>query len=451
MNMLAKRTAAEALRTAAARVGRALDEEGYDAPDGEYLGALYEFCEVLFHDGTLQALKTVIEARRVNAQAHASSTAHLVDRCAPYVSVLHDQLLEAVTAAGEPHASAVSVMITAEEIAWRGGIERLGTILKQLKDPNSLKLSASDLSTLRTQLGNVSRVLDHLDTSGAPAVMFHTKSGRASIETACQVVDAGLAQLAALNDFGARADISVVRAELQEIHQALREYAQKGLRVPLPTDSALGRCLIRGYADRIAQEVARLAELVAERLEQAPARSHVFIRLCTYLEQFAGKEIVERIAAVRAAPTGSKRGTPEDVVQSIVDRFVFLTGLFPITHCQAGPGSIDTFVDERANPLLSQAATGGQRPLLLELKQAVASGRKKATTAGEVADKARNALDQAEQYSRHLKSNPLWADHEVYVVVVYDGKKRFKVARGDVRLVYVGDEPPSTPPDKLSL
>jgi hypothetical protein len=109
-------------------------------------------------------------------------------------------------------------------------------------------------------------------------------------------------------------------------------------------------------------------------------------------------------------------------------------------------------VDTRATPLLAAAAAQGQRPFLLELKQAVGRGLKSTTSSGDVLGKTRDALDQAEQYSRNLRSNALWTDHEVFVIVVYDGPARYKVDRSDVRLVYIGNEvPPATPPEVLTV
>ena len=168
----------------------------------------------------------------------------------------------------------------------------------------------------------------------------------------------------------------------------------------------------------------RLVSAVRARLLEGPERSYAVDRLVLQLERF---ERVSLLKNMRAATR------PEQPFQEAVDKFVFAEGFYPITHATAGRGRIDTLIEAA-----EQAA--GMRSILLELKQAV-----KVATPAAVRKAVKDGSAQVEDYSKSLRSHPRWAVHEVFCIIAYAGPRRFSVNHGDaqVRLVYLGDAPPS--------
>jgi histone H3/H4 len=168
--------------------------------------------------------------------------------------------------------------------------------------------------------------------------------------------------------------------------------------------------------------VDRLVSAVRSRLLAGPDQTHAINRLTTYLERFEHATLRDAMCAARSA---------ERVLQDAVDRFLFVAeGLYPVTHMVAGRGLVDT---------LAEAEASGMPSILIELKQIV-----KNATEGKVRKAVDDALAQADHYSKHLRSHPRWAAHEVFCIVVYAGLKRFPaVADPRVRLVYLGETTPS--------
>jgi hypothetical protein len=127
---------------------------------------------------------------------------------------------------------------------------------------------------------------------------------------------------------------------------------------------------------------------------------------------------------------------------------LFTEGLFPITHCGASGGSVDTLAD--LEPLADAAERRRIPAVLVELKQLLREG---AATPKDIVKKAEEARDQVETYAQTLRALRSDAVLQQWAIVFYGGPKRYRreprwddeAARGraHIELVYVGDARPS--------
>jgi hypothetical protein len=162
-------------------------------------------------------------------------------------------------------------------------------------------------------------------------------------------------------------------------------------------------------------------------------------RMVAYFEHFDRGSLLQDAAE---APR------PEDVVQRAVDRFLFTEGLFPITHCGASGGSVDTLAD--LEPLVDAAERRRIPAVLVELKQLLQKG---AATPNDIVKKAEEARDQVETYARTLRARPSRTVLEPWGIVFYGGPKRYRrdpqwdddatKGRANIELVYIGHARPS--------
>jgi len=323
----------------------------------------------------------------------------------------------------EPFESSLASVKTRR--SWLGSEREVGDILRRLSH-DSDELEVRDYEFLgHNVLMIAGQGIGHLkrlgpaqeDAEGLSQVLHGIKSEMLAVAKAYRE----------LSSVARSAELRFVLQWLEQVHER-KVQLREGRPGPLPVP--LDDPLKRGPIARPLHSVARLVARARARLATGVHRQYAVRRLVTFLERFERGALRQRIAS-------GERG-PEAVVQHTVDQFLFLEGLFPITHCVAGAGNLDT-VYERQEILLDEAERTRQGAVLLELKQCV----KKPPTAEALAKKVAEAIEQAEHYRRHVAARPRWRDHEVYVIVVYAGDRRYRCERGDVELVYVGETPPS--------
>lgn len=218
---------------------------------------------------------------------------------------------------------------------------------------------------------------------------------------------------------------------LCDLHRCRHRIGGSKGHFPLRDDDAVVK------AARMRPHLDRFLSHIAARLRSGPLAHHALSRLKVWVEQFERAEIRTRMDEVLKKE--------EAVLQPAVDRFLFAEGFFPITHCEAATGSLDTFLSSGAGGKFREASRGHHVPLLLELKQ---------TLDGSEADlqrKVREARDQAGLYADHVRAELGWRDAETVAVVAYDRAQRFYVPDDSVVLLYLGKTKPSENPKRLEL
>jgi len=179
-----------------------------------------------------------------------------------------------------------------------------------------------------------------------------------------------------------------------------------------------------------------LASVIDGELARGVSEIHAINRLRAYFQHMGRRSLNEKLQK-----SGARR--KEAVIQEELDHFLFLEGLFPVTHSQASGGITDTFFENQLHQLEGELGPGIE-PVLIELKQAWGGGDTKPVVARrEVRERACQAIEQARVYQQHLSAHPRWASQRVYGVLVYDGPVRFRSDHADLVLIYVGDVPPS--------
>ena len=140
----------------------------------------------------------------------------------------------------------------------------------------------------------------------------------------------------------------------------------------------------------------------------------------TYFTHFAYDELATKLEnEERAAKVRSGKAQREEILQEEVDRFIFMEGMYPITHCEASGGKLDTLIE-----LYNDANRRRHRPLLLELKQALNLLHSEEITVEAVAAAINDGLDQAELYRKHVRTNTRWSDVDPFVVVFHNCTER---------------------------
>ena len=219
--------------------------------------------------------------------------------------------------------------------------------------------------------------------------------------------------------------------QLCHLHRCRQRIGSSKGRFPLPdTDAVVRAPLMRPQLDRFLSHV-------AARLRSGPVAHHALSRLKVWVEQFERAEIRSQMDKVLKKE--------EAVLQPAVDRFLFAEGYFPITHCEAAAGSLDTFLAGGAGGKFREASRGHHVPLLLELKQTL-DGTENALKA-----KVVEARDQAELYADHVRAELGWRDAETVAVVAYDRPERYYVPDDNIVLIYLGETKPSETPKRLEL
>lgn len=180
--------------------------------------------------------------------------------------------------------------------------------------------------------------------------------------------------------------------------------------------------------------IKQISSRVLHQLSAASGTFHALRRMKAYFEHFARAELIEHIRK------GRKRR--EERIQEMLDRFLFNEGVFPITHCAASGGLLDTFIATEALPRLETAADNEIPAMLIELKQKVTIDAEKQPSESAIKNAVKDALGQASTYADHLAANPRWSNPHIYAVVFYSGKQRYHSTRNDVVLVYLGDKTP---------
>lgn len=182
----------------------------------------------------------------------------------------------------------------------------------------------------------------------------------------------------------------------------------------------------------------RIAMQIQAKLASEPLQEHLISRLVAYLERFNRDSLIERLE--RENTQEKKNKQYEEILQKEVDRFLFMEGVFPITHCEASnKGTLDTWVENHAAPFISDEKREGLPPLLLELKQEIDLDDPNNVTEGKVATKAKDAQAQAREYQRHMQSKSPHFLVRVFPIVVYNGHKRFSCNEDGVILAYIGN------------
>jgi hypothetical protein len=168
----------------------------------------------------------------------------------------------------------------------------------------------------------------------------------------------------------------------------------------------------------------RLVSSVSARLLAGVDRAFAIDRLILFLEHFEREQLLATMQQAR---------NPEQVLQRAVDHFLFREGLYPVTNASVGRGRPDTLFE------LSPTQYAGMQCVLVELKQVVTN-----VSAASVRTAVDQALDQLASYSSSLGAHPQWCAHEIFCLVVYAGKVRYRwPSNSAVKLVYLGAAPPS--------
>lgn len=408
---------------------------------GELQARLYGFTRVLYDNAiTRAAWDAVVEERPVSADGVKSFllSASLETRCKGFQE-LRARIQKLVTSAlesGLPDESA-SLIRDAWAQRYQWGVDALPFegLLSRLSDPAEHEDLPDDKHSQMLKLKDTAdRITDAL--AGHDFLGDGPAQLRAFSDTFFGSLQTAFSQFGSLKPVVEAMSFHELNRRLFDFHSAMTDLM--ALRLSLPLER--GHAALENDRKWIHSTVKRVTSVVTSRLSTGPLLSLVLDRLVQHLERFSKLSVVERLRAWQ--------GRPEDALQEIVDRFVFSDGLYPITHCKAGQGNIDTFLEDDVLPLLER---GGARPsvtLLLELKQLLTkdcggSNERTDVTDTILRNTITSALAQAEEYRKGMAAKAGWQDAEVHVVVVYSGKSRYAVATNNVRLAYLGPTPPS--------
>lgn len=186
-------------------------------------------------------------------------------------------------------------------------------------------------------------------------------------------------------------------------------------------------------------DVEFIAAQILARLALGPSRWVVLDRLQTYFEHFAYDDLVAKIEdEENHARAGGRDARREEILQDEIDRFIFMEGMYPITHCEVGRGKLDTLID-----LYEDADRRRHPPLLIELKQVLNFSSPAEITASAVAAGIRAGRGQAREYQTHVRTNTRWPDVEPIVVVFHNSTARVLAEGDDVVLVNLSNITPS--------
>ena len=88
------------------------------------------------------------------------------------------------------------------------------------------------------------------------------------------------------------------------------------------------------FAEEDITKIARLTDAIIDRLNLGSVQYYVLDRSQAFFQHFERDTLVEEIAEEQK----KKLPEVEKVIQKHVDRFIFMEGLFPVTHCEASLG-----------------------------------------------------------------------------------------------------------------
>jgi hypothetical protein len=324
------------------------------------------------------------------------------------------------------------IKVNAEPVQWRGRNVRWNMVLADLRGAD--RWSGLTLDDFRSLCKTVLPTLTYILGAAIDECTRSPKTGTAAElvgelgEVRCEVI---ALQVAGLADYEEAAltwqltlgdDHGVTLSWLQDLCAAMSQL-RSGTR-----GSANLMSFVGPIAD-VSATVDRLLSAVQRRLAQGPIQAVIVERLRTRLQNWGRKQLLDEMLASK---------TPEAVLQDRVDQFIFDQGLFPITHCPAAHGEVDTFVG-KVHSCFGEAKRNAALPLVLELKQVVRDTSRTSLLAA-----IEHATGQAQIYAQHLRSNPEWMDSQVFCVIAYAGPQRYALpSRQDVVLVYLGESVPS--------
>jgi hypothetical protein len=391
----------------------------------ERLVRLADLGEVLLGDGLIGRATAGIVAKNIVNESVIEKRA--------VASVLAPSVLERIVAAiKEAHwlqrqlqrHQELSYASFRDSVTWRGQQQDVGQVLVRLRDERGewSDLTLADLRKLNDAVWpSLSRCLHEWKNVVSPELSTHGELQQLldrviiigaemtnrlhSAETAAHLANA--------------TDYRSTLGALSSLVAAVRKLREAEPYVDLDAFNAAER-----DAPELLPRLERLVSSVGAHLLAGVDRAFAIDRLIVSLEHF------EREALLEAMADASR---PEQVLQRAVDRFLFSEGVFPVTNASIGRGRPDTLFE------LSPTQHAGMQVVMLELKQVVTN-----VTAPAVRKAVDQALDQLQQYSSSLQAHPEWSAHEIVCLVVYAGKIRYRWSSNvAVKLVYIGDAPPS--------
>lgn len=423
-----------------------LDEK---PPMGLFVDALFRVTKLLF-DAPLciVALSEERASRRQNLSNAEEAVRQLCATVRAEAAAIWPYLkyaLDHADPADQARASAMTSLATLSR--WPGANVPTGVLLEGLGSESSgIRLTTLD-DVLRLRLysfPSVEQATKSLRSIKNADVERWTKLAAGALERLRPYLETGYDDAVLLTEF-VQLEGLYFADRLHDVHGRLSALSSTPQTLPWSEDDPLRWLDDKNERANLIASAQKLARIVRHRVRHSVLPVLVMDRLVAYLERFARLEILDKLEN-----RAGKNRKPEQTVQAEVDRFVFLAGMYPITHAVAGRGNLDTFIQE-ARPLLDDAERPGNAAVLIELKQALSAGTGSETTELQVTDAIRDALVQADDYKRQLDSYPRWKGHAIFAVVVYDGRTKYRIEDPRVMLVYLGTATPSAGSTLITL
>jgi hypothetical protein len=161
------------------------------------------------------------------------------------------------------------------------------------------------------------------------------------------------------------------------------------------------------YQDGLAQDALVVIDRICDELDFRAVRRFALYRLRVFFEHFEHHRLRAELAEAE-----SERRRREDILQRVMDRFLFQEGYFPLTSVAASRGNIDTAV-------VGPMEEAGIPPILVELKQVTAFQVPSQANRRAVTDAIDVGRGEVQRYRASLASRPQWGGIAPFVVVVH--------------------------------
>lgn len=418
------------------------DETDQIEPGGHFVSLVHRATRALF-DQPLSM--SVITSERMRRQA---VVARPTDASTSLIESVRNEVFEVssfvlqIRAAWErtprEPADAWAALVERRE-RWRSSELERGGILQEFLDRRAVgQFTPEDVASLYAAVMAVGTTLDQPGVVDIVKTTLGYRRVRPQVDSLSTRIKSALDLISLATDHWRRVGLEHYD-HLAELHAALNSLTNGSLVFPRPCPDPLEDLNLPEACREIRSRLEEVITFVVEQLSLGPIRRHALTRLRAYLERFGGAGLVKEIAVACAR---KKRRTPEDALQTAIDKFLFAEGFFPITHAVAGPGRIDTFF-EAHRYLFEDRAVEASLPILIELKQVLALSRNDSVTAAKLRAAIDAARTQAKQYASYLAANARWDAQDVFAVVCYNGAVRYTQPEDDVLLIYLGDALPS--------
>jgi hypothetical protein len=161
------------------------------------------------------------------------------------------------------------------------------------------------------------------------------------------------------------------------------------------------------YQDGLAQHALVVIDRICDELDFRTVRRFALYRLRVFFEHFEHHRLRTELAEAEA-----ERRRREDILQRVMDRFLFQEGYFPLTSVAASRGNIDTAI-------VGPMEEAGIPPILVELKQVTAFQVPSQANRRAVTDAIDVGRGEVQRYRASLASRPQWGGIIPFVVVVH--------------------------------